>query len=252
MKTLDGQVAVVTGAASGIGRGIAEVLTAEQARVVVVDLNHDGARAVASELAEAGHGCFAITADVRSAAEMTAMAAEVTRRAGRIDILASNAGIYPPRPLEEIDGPAWDEMFDTNTRGSLHAIQACLPAMRAAGYGRIVLTASVTGAITGIPGFAHYGASKAAMLGLMRSAALEIAQHGVTINAVMPGNVNTPGVAALGGEHSDQMLSAIPMGEMAEPADIGWAVRFLASPEAHYITGQTIVVDGGQTLAEGT
>jgi len=129
-------------------------------------------------------------------------------------------------------------------------VQACLPTMVARGYGRIVLTSSITGPVTGHPGFAHYGASKAAMLGFMRSAAVELAQTGVTVNAVLPGNVSTPGFADTSGEHQRLMLSSIPMGRYAEPEDVGWAVRFLASPEAAYITGQTLIVDGGQVLPE--
>ena len=113
-----------------------------------------------------------------------------------------------------------------------------------------MLTSSITGPITGQPGFAHYGASKAAMLGLMRSAALELAGDGITINAVLPGNVRTEGLAATSEAHQRQMLSSIPLGRFAEPEDVGWAVRFLASPEAAYITGQTLVVDGGQVLPE--
>jgi 3-oxoacyl-[acyl-carrier protein] reductase len=137
-----------------------------------------------------------------------------------------------------------------NVKGSLHAIQSCIPAMLEQGSGRIVLTSSVTGPITGYPGFAHYGASKAAMLGMMRSIALELARHGVTINAVLPGNVLTEGLDELGDEHKRKMLAAIPMGDFADPTDVGWAVRFLASAEARYITGQTLVVDGGQVLPE--
>lgn len=117
-------------------------------------------------------------------------------------------------------------------------------------YGRIVLTSSITGSVVGQPGYAHYGASKAAMLGLMRSAALELAPTGVTINAVLPGNIRTPGFAELGAEHERRMLAAIPAHRFGEPEDVGWAVRFLASREAGYITGQTLIVDGGQVLPE--
>ena len=178
------------------------------------------------------------------------MAAMVVNRFGRIDILAANAGIYPLAPLERIDDAAWDHIMNTNSKGALHAIQACLSAMLSRGYGRIVLTSSITGPVTGHPGFARYGASKAAMLGRMRSAAIELAPFGVTINAVMPGNVRTPGTDAVGDEHTHQMLAAISLGEFAKPADIGWAVRSLGSPVARYITGQTLIVDGGQVLPE--
>jgi len=140
--------------------------------------------------------------------------------------------------------------MNLNVGGAVRTVQACLPAMRARGYGRIVLTSSITGPITGQRGFAHYGASKAAMLGFMRSAAVELARSGITVNAVMPGNVSTPGFADTSDEHQERMLSSIPMGRYAEPEEVGWAVRFLASPEAAYITGQTLIVDGGQVLPE--
>jgi 3-oxoacyl-[acyl-carrier protein] reductase len=140
--------------------------------------------------------------------------------------------------------------MDVNVKGALHAVQACMTTMVSRGYGRIVLTSSITGPVTGQAGFAHYGASKAAMLGFMRSAAVELAASGVTINAVLPGNVKTPGFADMSADHQRRMLSSIPMGRYAEPEDVGWAVRFLASPEAAYITGQTLIVDGGQVLPE--
>jgi 3-oxoacyl-[acyl-carrier protein] reductase len=133
----------------------------------------------------------------------------------------------------------------------MHSIQAALPGMRQQAYGRVVLTSSITGPIVGQPGMSAYAASKAAMLGMMRSAALEVCAEGITVNAVLPGNVRTPGFVKFGPEFERQIVSAIPLGRLAEPDDIGWAVRFLASEEAGYITGQTLVVDGGQVLPEG-
>jgi 3-oxoacyl-[acyl-carrier protein] reductase len=123
--------------------------------------------------------------------------------------------------------------------------------MREQGYGRIVITSSITGPIVGAPNQPSYAASKAALLGLMRSAALELVADGITVNAVQPGNVRTPGIQAFGQEFIADMVKSIPMKRLAEPADVGWAVRFLASEEAAYITGQTIVIDGGQVLPEG-
>ena len=245
MQALTDQVAVVTGAARGIGRGIASVLAAEGAQVVVVDVDAELGAATAAEL-----GGIAVEADVTDGASVASMAARVVEDLGRIDILAANAGIYPFADLDALDEQVWNRVMDLNVGGAVRSVRACLPAMRARGYGRIVLTSSITGPITGQPGFAHYGASKAAMLGFMRSAAVELAQTGVTINAVMPGNVSTPGFADTSDEHQARMLTSIPMGRYAEPEEVGWAVRFLASPEAGYITGQTLVVDGGQVLPE--
>jgi 3-oxoacyl-[acyl-carrier protein] reductase len=250
MQRLTDQVAIVTGAARGIGHGIASVLAAEGARVVICDLDADVAESKATALQVQGLDALAIATDVTDRASVDAMAANVVADRGCIDILAANAGIYPPAELAEIDDALWNRVMDVNVKGAVNVVQACLPTMVSRNYGRIVLTSSITGPVTGHPGFALYGASKAAMLGFMRSAAVEVARNGVTINAVLPGNVETPGFADTSEEHQRRMVSSIPMGYYADPEDIGWAVRFLASPEARYITGQTLIVDGGQVLPE--
>jgi 3-oxoacyl-[acyl-carrier protein] reductase len=247
MQSLTDQVAVVTGAARGIGRGIAAVLEAEGARVVIADIDAAAAEQTAAEL---GEGTIAIATDVTDRASVDALAASALAAFGRIDILAANAGIYPSTGLLAIDDALWDRVMDINVKGALHAVQACTPAMLARRYGRIVLTSSITGPVTGQVGFAHYGASKAAMLGLMRSAAVELATGGVTVNAVMPGNIETPGLAETSEEHQRLMFSSIPMGRFGTAEEVGWVVRFLASPEAAYVTGQTLIVDGGQVLPE--
>jgi len=251
MQRLTDQVAVVTGAARGIGRGIASVLAEEGARVVLCDLDAELAESTATGLRGHGLDVLALSADVTDRTSVEAMASLVVAEHGRIDILAANAGIYPPAELGAIDDKVWDRVMDVNVKGAVRSVQACMTTMVSHGYGRIVLTSSITGPVTGQPGFAHYGASKAAMLGFMRSAAVELATSGVTINAVLPGNVRTPGFADTSDDHQRRMLSSIPMGRYAEPEDVGWAVRFLASPEAAYITGQTLIVDGGQVLPEG-
>jgi 3-oxoacyl-[acyl-carrier protein] reductase len=251
MQRLDGRVAVVTGAASGVGLGIAEVLAQEGARVVVVDLAPAPGEHAAAALRSSGYEALAVAADVVDRAALDAMAATVLEQYGRIDIVAANAGIYPAVAIAAMTDADWDRVMDINVKGALHTIQACLPAMRERGYGRIVLTSSITGPIVGAPELSHYAASKAAILGLMRSAALELVGDGITVNAVQPGNVRTPGIEAFGSEFIAGMVKSIPMQRLAEPADVGWAVRFLASEEAGYITGQTLVIDGGQVLPEG-
>ena len=250
MQRLTDQVAIVTGGARGVGSGIASVLAAEGARVVISDLDAELAESTATALRAQGLDVLAVTTDVTDRASVDAMAALVVAEHGRIDILAANAGIYPTAAVAAIDDALWDRVMDVNVKGAVRVVQACMTTMVSRRYGRIVLTSSITGPVTGHPGFAHYGASKAAMLGFMRSAAIELATSGVTINAVLPGNVQTPGFADIGEEHQRQMLSSIPMGRYADPEDVGWAVRFLASPEARYITGQTLIVDGGQVLPE--
>jgi 3-oxoacyl-[acyl-carrier protein] reductase len=250
MRALTDQVAIVTGGARGIGFGIASVLAGEGAAVVIADVDAAGGEATAAALRARSLEASAAGIDVAARDALEALASEIADRHGRIDILAANAGIYPSVPLAELEDSVWDRVMDVNVKGAVHAVQACLPHMLARGYGRIVLTSSVTGPITGHPGYGPYGASKAAMLGFMRSAAMELARTGVVINAVLPGNVQTPGLDETSDEHRRQMLSAMPMGRFATVEDVGWAVRFLAAQEAAYITGQTLVVDGGQVLPE--
>jgi 3-oxoacyl-[acyl-carrier protein] reductase len=250
MQPLTDQVAIVTGAARGIGRGIAAVLAAEGARVVIADVDGAAAERAAAGLRQDGAEALGVTCDVVERTAVERLAAAALEAYGRIDILAANAGIYPSTELAEIDDALWDRVMDINVKGALHALQACSPAMLAQGYGRIVLTSSITGPITGQAGYAHYGASKAALLGLMRSAAVELATSGVTVNAVMPGNIETEGLGETSDQHRSLMLSSIPMGRFGTPEDVGWAVRFLVAAESGYVTGQTVIVDGGQVLPE--
>jgi 3-oxoacyl-[acyl-carrier protein] reductase len=251
MQGLDGQVAIVTGGAQGIGFGIATVLRAEGANVVIADVDDPGAEAAASALSKDGEHALAVQTDVTDRDSVARMAAAALQRWGRIDILAANAGIYPAVPLRDLDPGVWDQVMAVNARGALFAIQACLPQMTEQRYGRIVLTSSITGPLVAAPEFGHYAASKAAMLGLMRGAALEVIRDGITINAVMPGNIRTEGFTAhTAPEHQARMLEHIPLGVLGEPEDVGWAVRYLAAREARYVTGQTLVIDGGQVLPE--
>jgi 3-oxoacyl-[acyl-carrier protein] reductase len=227
------------------------VLAEEGASVVITDLDLEAAQAVADGLTQAAHVAIAARADVTDRASLDAAVRKTLNTYSRVDILVANAGIFPIKPLEEVSAEFWDHVMAVNVRGAVHAIQACVPAMRAQGYGRIVLISSITGPTVGAAKLAHYAASKAALLGLMRSAALEYVKDGITVNAVQPGNVRTEGIESFGAEFITQMVKSIPLGRLAEPADIGWAVRFLASEEAGYITGQSLVIDGGQVLPEG-
>jgi 3-oxoacyl-[acyl-carrier protein] reductase len=250
VKSLSGQVAIVTGGASGIGFAIASVLRAEGADVVIADLGADRVAKAAATISASSDHALGIVADVTDAGDIARMAAAASDRWGRIDILAANAGICSPILVSDLNVADLDAILAVNVRGAILALQACLPQMISQSYGRIVLTSSITGSLVGQPGYAHYGATKAAMLGLMRSAALEVARSGVTINAVLPGNIRTPGFESQGPGHVRRMIGAIPLGRPGEPEEVGWAVRFLASPEAAFITGQTLVIDGGQVLPE--
>jgi 3-oxoacyl-[acyl-carrier protein] reductase len=181
---------------------------------------------------------------------MEEVTATVAAEFGGVDILCANAGIFPPVKLEEMSESAWDDVFSTNLKGMLFSIKAALPHLKKSAAGRIVLTSSITGPLTGYPGWSHYGATKAGMLGFMRTAAIELARFKITINAVLPGNVLTEGVSDLGQAYIQTMAAAIPLKRLGTVEEIGHAVAFLASEEAGFITGQTLVVDGGQTLPE--
>src|SRR3954454_7280651 len=236
MQTLTDQVALVTGAGQGIGRAVARVLAAEGARVAIADRDEAAALRTAEELRADGAAASGHGVDVTDRAGVEAAVRAVLAESGRIDVLVAVAGIYPSTPVGEISSAEWGLVMDVNVLGALHAMQTCLPTMRERGYGRIVLMSSITGPITGQPGYGHYGASKAAMLGLMRSAAVELATSGVTVNAVMPGNIETEGLGETADEHQRLMLSSIPMGRFGTPEDVGWAVRFLAAVESGYVT----------------
>lgn len=245
MFSLQNQVAVVTGAASGIGRGIAEVLLGAGSQVVIADIDVARGKATADEL-----GAVFEEVDVTSMDSCANLVSSVVKRFGRLDVMCSNTGIFPQATIEEMTEEQWDRMQDVNLKGTFFITQAALRPMRQQKYGRIIITSSITGSITGFPGWAHYGASKAGQQGFMRSAALECASDGVTINAVLPGNVLTEGLKAQGEEYLRAMTASIPTRTLGEPRDIGHAACFLASPEARYITGQTLIVDGGQLLPE--
>ena len=245
MFSLDNQVAVVTGGAAGIGRGIATQLNNAGATVIIADIDDAARERTAAEL-----GVHARTVDVTDRASVRDLFAGVVDDFGSLEIVCSNAGVFPNCPLEEMTDAQWEKMFAINTHGTFKVVQEALPHLKKNKYGRIVITTSITGSHTGFPGWAHYGASKAAQQGFMRSAALEFARDGITINGVLPGNILTEGLADQGETYLDQMRRSIPMHALGTPEDIGSAAAFFASREAGYITGQTIIVDGGQLLPE--
>ncbi len=247
LTSVKGKSVVVTGASKGIGKGIARVFAKNGAKVVVVARNAAQARKAAKEL---GESASAIAADVTKLEDLEKMAKAAARKNGGIDILCANAGIFPQAKIEEMSPEQWDEVLGTNLKGTFLAIKACLPYLKKSGAGRIVITSSITGPITGFPGWTHYGASKSGQLGFLKTAAIELAKYGITVNAVMPGNIVTEGLEGLGADYLKTMAASIPLKRLGSVEDIGYAALFLASKEAAYITGQTIVVDGGQILPE--
>jgi 3-oxoacyl-[acyl-carrier protein] reductase len=237
----------VTGASRGIGKGIARVFAAQGAKVLVVARHAEQAEAAAAEI---GNGASAFAGDVTKLADMEDMARTAVDRNGGIDVLCANAGVFPQARLEDMTPEQWDEVITINLKGTFLAVKAALPHLKKSGEGRIVITSSITGPVTGFPGWSHYGASKAGQLGFLRTAAIELAKYGITINAVMPGNIITEGLEGLGEDYLRTMAASIPLKRLGRVEDIGYAALFLASKEAGYITGQTIVVDGGQILPE--
>jgi 3-oxoacyl-[acyl-carrier protein] reductase len=249
---LDGQFAIVTGAGRGIGRGIAHVYAREGAAVLCVDRDEETATRTAADLTAAGGRGEAVRAELTDEADVAAAVAAAVERFGRIDVLTHNAGIYPSAPLAELDRAGWDHVQAVNVTSLFLLVRAALPQLTKQGGGRITVTSSITGNRTGLPELSHYATSKAALNGFIRSAALELAPHGIAINGVEPGTVLTEGVRELMTDGEiEQVAAGIPLKRLASPEDIGHAHLFLASAEASYITGQTIVVDGGQILPEG-
>ncbi len=248
--SIAGRAVVVTGATRGIGKGIARVFAGAGARVLIVGRDAEAAKATVAELSATGAEASHVLADVSQREDCQRVAVAAAERFGGIDVLCANAGIFPAAPLAEMTDEDIDEVLGTNLRGTILSVQACLPALAASGRGRVILTSSITGPITGFPGWAHYGASKAGQLGFLRTAAIELAASDITINAVLPGNIVTEGLDELGEEYQAQMAASIPLRRLGTAEEIGHAALFLATDEAGYITGQTIVVDGGQVLPE--
>lgn len=245
--SLAGKSVIVTGSSKGIGKGIAASFAKAGCRVLIVSRHLAEAETAAREL---GKDASAFAADVTKLDSMEAMAKTAAERHGGIDILCANAGVFPPHKLEEMTSDQWDLVVDTNLKGCFHSVKACIPYLKNSSQGRIILTSSITGPVTGFPGWTHYGATKAGQLGFMRTACLELAKYGITVNAVLPGNIMTEGLQGMGEEYIKTMSASVPLKRLGSLEDIGNAALFLATKEAGYITGQTIVVDGGQIIPE--
>jgi 3-oxoacyl-[acyl-carrier protein] reductase len=245
--SLEGKVAIVTGAGQGIGRAIADLLAERGADIVVADVNLEVAESAAKEIGSKGRKALALKVNVSSGSDVKAMAEEVLRQWGRIDILVNNAGITRDALLLRMKDEDWDAVLSVNLKGTYHCIKAVLPVMTRQRHGRIVNIASIVGAI-GNAGQANYAASKAAVMGLTRTLAREYASRGVTVNAVAPGFIDTAMTASLGDEVKKGLMAQIPLARLGQPRDVAAAVGFLASEEAGYITGQVLHVNGGMYM----
>ncbi len=244
---LEGKVALIVGAARGIGRGIAQRFAEEGAGLVLADTETDAAQATADEL-----GAAFIRTDIAQMPDAETAVAFTLERFGRLDIIVQNAGVYPWQLIENTSPDDWDRVMAVNLRGTFNAARAALVPMKKQRSGRMLFTSSITGPHVTSPGHGHYSASKAGINGFIRAAALEFSGYGITVNGVEPGNILTEGMQL----HRDaafikSMEDAIPLGRLGNPRDVANAFLFLASDDASYITGTTIVVDGGQLLPEG-
>ena len=250
LTSIAGRSVIVTGASRGIGKGIARVFCRNGGKVLVVSRNLAEAEACAEELRHAGGTASGYAADVTKPGDMQKLADAAAAVHGGIDILCANTGIFPQARIEDLSAEDWDHVMATNLKGMFLAIKACLPHLKKSDQGRIVITSSITGPVTGFPGWSHYGATKAGQLGFIRTACLELARYGITVNAVLPGSIGTEALIALGPEYERSAVASIPLKRLGTAEDIGYAALFLASKEAAYITGQTLIVDGGQVLPE--
>lgn len=248
---LDDRVAVITGAGQGIGEGIARVFAAAGARVVVATRTAANGQAAVDAINQNGGDAHLVQCDVGVHAQVDAMVAATVDHYGRLDIMVHNAAVYPMHPIAELTDEALDLTLAVNLKAAFWLTQAALPHMRQQGRGRLLFVSSVTGPTVAMPGTAHYAATKAGLNGFIRTAALEYAREGITVNGVEPGYIRTPAMEALGDENElKEMASLIPLGALGVPEDIANAMLYLASDEAAYVTGQTLVVDGGSTLPE--
>jgi 3-oxoacyl-[acyl-carrier protein] reductase len=252
-KRLEGRVAIVTGGGHGIGKAYARRLAEEGATIVIAEIDSAAAEQVAADLQRAGYGALGLRTDVSDAASVEEMARRTVERFGRIDVLVNNAAIFATVPMsrapfDQLDPAEWDRMMAVNLRGPWLASRAVIPQMRKQRYGKIINISSGT-ALKGAAGRIHYVTSKAGILGFTRTLAMELGKDNICVNCVAPGST-------LSEENPDQALvkyrqaaaSARALQRMQTPEDLVGAVAFFASPDSDFITGQTLVVDGGACM----
>lgn len=243
---LKNKTALVTGASKGIGRGIALALAKEGYNIVISDIDEVSMQTVVEEIIAIGVKTSGIKCDVSIKSEVDQMISKTVSDFGSLDVLVNNAGIYPTVPFMDMSEEQWDKVITINLKSAFLCSQSAAKVMKEGG--RIIDVSSIA-SIIGFPGLVHYCASKGGINGMIRAMALELAAKGITVNAVAPGAIETPGASKSTTEEiKKQTIAMIPAARMGQPEDIANAVVFLAKDESSYITGQVIVVDGGWTL----
>ncbi len=247
LTSLKGKSVIVTGGSKGIGRGIAQVFARQGAKVTITARGEDALKSASNEMD--GDVRYEIC-DVADWDSVNTMVENTVAAQGGLDVMCANAGAFPQTKIVDMNPDEWDTVMATNLRSAFLCVKGSIPHFEKAGKGRVVLTSSITGPVTGFPGWSHYGASKSGQLGFLKTAAMELSRYNTTINAVMPGNIYTEGLQDLGEDYLATMAASIPLKRLGDVEDIGNAALFFASDEAAYITGQQIVVDGGQIIPE--
>lgn len=251
-STFGGRVVVVTGGERGIGRGIVLAFASRGARLVIAHADDERSAAaagdVAAEVRRVGAEALVLRADVRRESDVTSLVRDAESRLGRVDVLVNNAGVYPRALVTEMTVETFDDTVAVNLRGTFLCCRAVLPGMIARRYGRIVNISSAAAFAPRVRG-AHYAATKAGIIGLSRALALEVAPHGITVNVVAPGTVDTEqSRQELDDEAFAQLAREIPVGRIGSPRDVAGAVLYFASEEASWVTGQTLLVNGGRVM----
>ncbi len=244
---LKDEIAFITGSARGIGREIAEVFAKEGALVIISDIKQEDCQATVDEFLAKGYKADAFACNVTNSADVDQTTDKVMQKYGRIDILVNNAGITRDNLFLRMKEEDWDAVISVNLKGTFNACKSISRAMLKARKGKIISIASVIG-VMGNAGQANYAASKAGIIGLTKSLAREFASRSITVNAVAPGYIKTAMTDKLGEEVKNKILENVPMGRMGLPLDVANVCLFLASKEADYVTGQTILVDGGMVM----
>ena len=247
IRDLAGQVAFVTGGATGIGLAVSRLLAARGAVVAIFNRNQERADAAVSTIQSDGDTAHAFAADIANTESVDAAFAKALEQLGRVDVLVNNAGLTRDGLFMRMSDEQWSQVIDTNLGGAFRCCRAVARSMMKARYGRIVNISSVVG-LMGNAGQVNYSASKAGLLGMTKSLARELASRGITVNAVCPGFIETEMTAALPEAARNELSAKIPLGRLGSPKDVAEVVAFLASPRTGYVTGQTWTVDGGMVM----